>query len=385
MALRKNRLRARPLAGLGAALALTAFPLGGAIVASPPAGAATTFLGSLPNQSTVASTVPTSNSGLPGDGDVNPYGVAVIRHSTGHLIAGNILVSNFNNSSNLQGTGRTIVEISPSGDQFTFARLPELTGGTGLTTALAVLPNGFVVVGSLPTMDGTSATATAGALAVLDRNGNLVETISGGDINGPWDLTATAKGNHAELFVTNVLNGTVANSPNQVDQGTVVRVDLNVGGRAPKVTKETVIGSGFPERTDQGALVIGPTGVGLGSNGTLYVADSLDNAITAIPNAVHRGTSAGKGVTVSPTGSTNMLNDPLGLAVAPNGDILTVNGNDGNIVETTPAGAQIETRQLDSSGDPPGAGALFGLAVGAGGQALYFVDDATNTLDALTG
>ena len=385
MVLRGKNLPARPLAGLMAAAALTAFPLGGAVIGGQAANAATTFLGGVPNQSTVASTLPTSNSGLPGDGDVNPYGVAVIGHSTGHLIAGSVLVSNFNNSSNLQGTGRTIVEVTPSGDQFTFARLPELPGGTGLTTALAVLPKGFVVVGSLPTSDGTSATATQGALAVLDRNGNLVETISGGDINGPWDLTATAHGNHAELFVTNVLNGTVANSPNLVDQGTVVRVDLNLGGRVPKVTKETVIGSGFPERTDAAALVIGPTGVGLGSNGTLYVADSLDNAITAIPNAVHRHTSAGTGVTVSPTGSANLLNDPLGLAVAPNGDILTVNGNNGNIVETTPGGAQVDSRQLDGSGNPPGAGALFGLAVAPGGQTLYFVDDATNTLDALTG
>ena len=40
-------------------------------------------------------------------------------------------------------------------------------------------------------------------------------------------------------------------------------------------------------------------------------------------------------------------------------------------------------RRLDSSGSPPGAGALFGLAVKPGQRAVYYVDDATNTLNLL--
>ena len=48
------------------------------------------------------------------------------------------------------------------------------------------------------------------------------------------------------------------------------------------------------------------------------------------------------------------LNGPLGLVVAPGGNILTVNSGDGNLVETTPSGFQIAVRQLDSSGSPPG-------------------------------
>jgi len=75
------------------------------------------------------------------------------------------------------------------------------------------------------------------------------------------------------------------------------------------------------------------------------------------------------------------LNDPLGLAVASNGDILTVNGNNGYLVETTPAGLQVATTLLDSTGNPPGAGALFGLV--PVGREIYFVDDASNTLNLL--
>ncbi|RAG86186.1 hypothetical protein DN069_07885 [Streptacidiphilus pinicola] len=72
-----------------------------------------------------------------------------------------------------------------------------------------------------------------------------------------------------------------------------------------------------------------------------------------------------------------------GLAISPREDALTVNAGDGDIVETTPQGDQIAWRQLDASGTPPGAGALFGLAVGLNQNAVYFVDDATNQLDKL--
>jgi hypothetical protein len=255
-------------------------------------------------------------------------------------------------------------------------------GGVGLTTALAVLQRGWVIVGSLPTTDGTSATAKAGCLIVVDSNGNVVETFSGSPINGPWDMTALDQGDEAYLFVTNVLNGTVAAKGNVVNKGTVVRFELDVpnqGSGKPSIESTTVIGSGFSERTDPAALVIGPTGVGLSGN-TLYVADSLNNRIAAIPNAVNRTTTAHTGNTVSTNGA---LNDPLGLTIAPNGNILTANGNNGNIVETTPGGNQVAKKLVDSTGTPPGAGCLFGLAVTSGANGLYFVDDCDNTLKLL--
>jgi hypothetical protein len=202
-------------------------------------------------------------------------------------------------------------------------------------------------------------------------------------INGPWDMTALDSGTTATLFVTNVLNGTVAASPNVVDGGTIVRIGLSTPAAAkPAVTSETVIGRGFPERTDPAALVVGPTGLGLGSDGTLFVADSAANRIAAIGDALTR-TRASAGSTVSSAGA---INDPLGLAIAPNGDILTTNGGDGNLVETTTKGAQVAVKMLDTSPVPPGPngnGTLFGLAVAPGGAGVYFVDDGTNTLNLL--
>jgi len=341
------------------------------------------FTGNFTTTTFLASTVPAN-------GDVNPYGVFVVPRTTGKLVQGHILVSNFNDSQNLQGTGITIVDLSPNAADnppvakvFAKIRTRDLPGpcpgGVGLTTALVVLRSGWVIVGSLPTSDGTAATAKAGCLIVLDRWGHVVETFAGGAINGPWDMAVLDADDVAELFVTNVLNGTVAANGDTVNRGTVLRVLLAVpDGFAPIEVLRTVIGSGFMERTDPAALVIGPTGVGLGPDGTLYVADTLANRIGAIPNAVFRVTSAGTGKTVSTDGG---LNGPLGLVIAPNGNILTVNSNDGNLVETTPGGFQFDPIPIDTSGQGPGT--LFGLAVAPGGKGVYFVDDGDNTFDIL--
>jgi DNA-binding beta-propeller fold protein YncE len=336
------------------------------------------------------STISVVSSTIPSNGDINPYGVFQIPRTVGLLKRGNILVSNFNNSSNLQGTGTTLVQVSPTGNFSLFAQIDPTTlpgpcpGGVGLTTALVVLRSGWVIVGSLPTTDGMADTAQAGCLIILDSNGKVVETITDAQINGPWDMnvfdSTGEKGNHesqADLFVTNVLNGTVAGGGQIVNEGTVLRIALGVSqGSLPVVKSITVIGSGFPERTDPAALVIGPTGVALSKNNkVLYVADSLNNRIAAIPDPLSRQSSDGIGSTLSAGGG---LNDPLGLTLAVNGNILAANGNDGNMVITKPNGVQVGTILLDAAG----AGVLFGLT-DVPGQGVYFVDDGTNTLNLL--
>ncbi len=349
-----------------------------AFLLSVPLGAAgPSFLSMEHHASTIASTVP-------GNGDVNPYGIAVVPVTTGALVENSVLVSNFNNSGNLQGTGTTIVQVSPSGSVSVFAQLTgslpgACPGGVGLTTALVALHSGFVIVGSLPTSDGTAATAQSGCLIVLNSSGQPVSTISGNGINGPWDMTAVDSGTSAVLFVANVLNGTVAANGAVVTQGSVLRITLSIPmGGAPTATAFATIASAFGERTDPAALVIGPTGLGLGTDGTLFVADTLASRIAAISNPLFRTSDAGAGQTVA---AGRALNQPLGLAVAPNGDILTVNGGNGRIVETTPGGTQVGVRFIDVSHSRNGAGTLFGLTIAPGGEGIYFVDDGNNTLN----
>jgi sugar lactone lactonase YvrE len=339
------------------------------------AGSGGPFIGNL-HQSTVASTIPAN-------GDVNPYGVAVVPRSRGDLHAGDVLVSNFNNAANQQGRGTTIVEISPGGHQRLFARIAasSVPGGVGLTTALVALRSGWVIVGSLPTADGTAATARPGELFVLDPWGRVREVIRGHGIDGPWDATALDLGAAAELFVSNVLTGITGGQPASTTRGNVVRLTLSLTGAEPRVVASTVIATGMSVHTDPAALVVGPTGLALGRDGTLFVADTVNSRIARVPGAVFRHRAVNAGAAAATVSADPHLNGPLGLAVTPGGDLLAANGADNNLVELTQGGRFVAVRDVDAA-DPPG-GALFGLAITAHPRQVYFVNDDTNTLNVL--
>jgi plastocyanin len=340
------------------------------------------FLANLRTVSKVASTVPAN-------GDINPYGIVIVPTSVGKLQAGQMLISNFNAkesaNENGQGTGTTIVQVSNAGKLSSFATIDAKTlpgpcpGGVGLTTALNTLPGGYVVVGSLPTTNGKTATAKYGCLIVLDSSGKPVSTISGPNIQGPWDSTAVSEGSKTTLFVSNALNGGAAKGIHTIDNSNVVRIVLESGeGQPPKVVSETVIANGIPWVNSAEALVLGPTGLALASNGTLYVASTDGNKIFAISEAMTRTTPAAKGGTVLTEGGH--LKEPLGMVLAPDGNIITSNGGDGNMVETTPAGQQVAVQTADKK---TGAGSLFGFVIAPEGKGIYFVDDGENTLNLL--
>ena len=77
------------------------------------------------------------------------------------------------------------------------------------------------------------------------------------------------------------------------------------------------------------------------------------------------------------------LKQPLGLAIAPNGDIVTVNAGNGHMVGLTNNGVQLSARFVDVSHSKKGGGTLFGLAIAPGGSGVYYVDDGNNTLNLL--
>jgi hypothetical protein len=351
-----------------------------------PAGATTTaslpFLHSLQAATKVGSTIPSN-------GDVNPYGVAVVPTSVGKLVEGDILVSNFNSKANVQGTGSTIVEIAPSGSRQLFTHITALPagsscpGGIGLSTALSILPGGWVVVGSLPTGDQGKLPKTdpAGCLIVLNPAGNVVETFSNANIVGPWDMADVSTPSGADLFVSNALGGNTDTHKGYPVTGncTVVRLDLSLSAtKPPALTSSTVIGSGFPWKANAAALVLAPTGLALNLNGTLYVTNTLTNSVSAIPQAITRSSALAAGSSIITKNGS--LNAPLGMTLAPTGDLLVVNGNNGVITEITPNGTQVAKKTLVKNG----AGDLFGLAVTPNGEDLYFVNDGMNALDVAT-
>jgi hypothetical protein len=312
-------------------------------------------------------------STVPANGDVNPYGVAFVPNGFpkgGSLEPGDILVSNFNNSANQQGTGTTIVNVAPTGGVSVFF---QGKAGLGLTTALGVLKRGFVVVGNLPTTDGTSSTVQQGSLLILNRSGAMVANLSDpAMLDGPWDLTIHDEGSRSQVFVSNVLNGTVT------------RLDLSISDTAVTVSSSTRIASGYAHRFDPAALVIGPTGLAYDTDhDVLYVASTGDNKIFAIDHARSTSNDAGMGRVVY-TDNVH-LHGPLGLALALNGHLIAANGDAVNpggeqndLVEFTIGGQFVAQFQVDSGA----AGGAFGLGFGrSGGEARFAaVDDVQNTL-----
>jgi hypothetical protein len=326
--------------------------------------------------------LPPSVSTIPSNGDVNPYGVLFVPKTIAAgsgLQPGDILVSNFNNSQNLQGLGTTILRVNSSGVTSTFftSSAPQ----TGLSAAIGVLSNGIVLIGNVPTLDGTSATVQPGRLAVLDRFGDFLGTLgTKAVVNGPWGMAVYDKGSSgtgtAHVFLSNVLSGVVS------------RFDISYTPTNISATA-LVLAEGFTHRTDPAALVLGPSGLAYdATNDTLYVASSTDNAVYEIPTA-----SAPHSAPVSATlffHDSTHLHGPLDLAILPNGHFLVANSDGSNVdpnqpselVEYSATGQFLGQMSVD-----PNNGGAFGLAVnnmGWGTIRMGAVDDNANTLNIWT-
>ena len=322
---------------------------------------------------------PQTVSTVPSNGDVNPYGVAFVPAgfpANSVAFPSDILVSNFNNNQNLQGTGTTIVRVDAHGKVSTFFQGQP---GLGLTAALGILRAGFVLVGNTPTTDGTSNTIKPGSLLLIDRNGNLAGQLANTSlINGPWGMAVQDNGGSAQVFISNVLSGTV------------VRLDMSISSTAVQIVRATQIGSGYNHRTDPAALVLGPSGLFYDQrDDVLFVASSFDNAVYAIPHAGAReddNTAMGTLIYKDPV----HLHGPLDLSVTGNGDLLVANSDGSNadpnqpseLVEFTADGQFVAQFPVD-----PNNGGAFGLASMALGKAmvrLAAVNDNQSTLTTWT-
>ena len=302
----------------------------------------------------------------------NPYGLTVVPSGfpKGGIVApGELLVSNFNNSAGKQGLGTTIDFISPTSGatglffQVSGAQTP------GFTNALGVAKKGFIFAGTVLTTDGTDGTAAPGDLYILDKGGNVVQTITPGTnlINGPWGLAINDKGNSAQIFVSNVFDGTVT------------RLDLSFKGNAVTIDKSTTIASGYTFALSPGAIVIGPAGLFYDKKkDVLYVSGENDNKIFAVSGASKLTASAGSGTVIF---SDPALNGPLGLVMAPNGDLVTVNADSLNgspaipsaVLEFTIGGTLVRQFSIDPN---PGSG----FAILSSQNEFAYVDDFTSNV-----
>jgi hypothetical protein len=378
----KQLINSRVLSAKLSAMASGAL-LVGALASSVAHAAPIGFLETVHKHTTLINTVPSN-------GDQNPYAIVVAPVSSGTVKQGDVLVGNFNNSANLQGTGSTIINYHPDTKEMTvFATVPRdlksCPGGIGLSTAMTMLKSGWVIIGSTPSNDGTTGTKGAGCLIVLDNQGKVASTIVSPNINDPWgNMAVVDNGDHATLFVSNAgfgVGGAEGNPP-VFKQATILRLDLDIPqGKAPVVKQETVIASGFGAQADKGVFLVGPTGLALSADQKLlYASDAVGNRVTEIDEPMTRDTSAGVGRELTADG---FLHRPLAMVTAPNGHLLVTNALNGQVVEIDPAtGKQLYARWIDTdkAQSPPGNGDLFGIAMTPEGDGFYYVQDDVNTL-----
>jgi DNA-binding beta-propeller fold protein YncE len=191
-----------------------------------------------------------------------------------------------------------------------------------------------VIVGNLPvSYPGGVATPGPGSLQIFDRNGGVIATLNDAKLlDSPWDLTINDQGSQAQIFVSNVLSGTVT------------RVNVSISNNNVTVLSKTRIGSGYKHQPNAAAVVVGPTGLAYDrDHDTLYVASTDDNTIFAIADAGDRTSDGGTGFVVF--ADQQHLHGPLGLVLTPKGNLITANGDavfaggtQNDLVEFTPHG-----------------------------------------------
>ena len=316
----------------------------------------------------------------PAPGDLNPYGLAVVPPSFpgNTLHNGLLLVSNFNDPNNCSGKGSTIIAVDPTNG--TTGPFFQGTPPIGFTNALTVAAAGFVFAGSVFTPD--CATGMAGPVLVLDKDGAQVTQLGvppeSLKINGPWGMAINDRGRTAQLFVSNVFDGTI----------TRLEVSLKPGAFSVIGTPVT-IASGYQVGTDPAAIVVGPAGLAYDSkNDILYVAAEKDNAIFALAGAGTTTTDLGTGKLVF--ADSTLLHGPLGLILTPSGHLITANADPqtvpstagpSELVEVTVSGEFVRTFSIDSA-----SGSAFAInlvRVQGNVNQLSYVDDAQSTLSIL--
>ena len=389
----KRHLAGRTTAGVAlavtAALAASFVNLPGAWAAGSPGNSAALSVraaASAGNISGLVDTVvgPTTAS----NGDTNPYDLAVVPFSSGLLVAGDVLVADFNSAAGVSGAGVSIVEVNPeTGTSVTFYQGSSITGPVGI----AINPNNdFVWVGFYGGPDSSNSNAYDGAnsgVAIISPAGSLVKTLTGPDFVGVWGQAVSDVGGQVQFYWPNAGNGVTGLGGSATTagmEGAVWRDDPANG------FANTALTSGLaatPAGTNSaGALPANPTGprgmVYDPTNDTVYVSDDADNTIYAIGHA-HSATGSSAPQTVLSGGP---LSSPQQITIDPaNGDLLVVNGATNNdLIELTTSGQIVATRDLAPS-EP--AGGLFGLTatVNSQGSMVVYYDNANdNTLHVLS-
>jgi hypothetical protein len=303
-----------------------------------------------------------------GNGDQNPYGLAIAPVTAGKMKAGDLVICNFNDNLNIQGLGTTIEVLhpTPGSKPQRLARNGTLTG----CNALALSP------GDNPWV----AASTANDEPVLSPGGKVIVSLSGSPYAQPWGqaFSGTAGPSGVAAFY-------VGNS----NDGSLVRINITSGSFVPQV-----IATGFSVNHGVPGTNLSPAGLTYDASiDTLYIVDSNANRVVAFKNVtmippngvIVQGSGFG-----GPSGSQARvvlngapLASPISSALLYNGHIVVGNTSNNLLFEIDPTtGHVVNTTNLDK-GNP---GALFGIAASgtsATTTKIYFNDDNDNTVKVL--
>jgi hypothetical protein len=332
----------------------------------PPDGPS--VLATLNTETTIGSAVD------PVTGDQNPYGLDIAPTDSGLIHRGDLVVCDFNDSANVQGTGNAIIALAPQPGS---SPRPVITNAALLGCTENV-----------QTRDDTIwVTAfVAPDVAIVSPAGKLLTTLSGSPFTAPFGITMARDDNG---YGDPVFYESDANT------GAIVRIRAGRSG-----THTDVIATGFSVNNGAPGTELGPGGLQYDpSHDRLYIVDGANNTLVELR---HVSTIPSGGITVGADGMTfsgpfkhrarlvlsgSPLNAPISSALLPNGDVAI--GNTGNpngenlMVEITPHGKVADVKNVDTGA----SGAIFGMTANNGyGRdfTLYFNDDNANAVMALT-
>jgi hypothetical protein len=303
-------------------------------------------------------------------GQLNPYGLTVAPATTGDFTSGDLVVCNFNDKANVQGTGFTIVALHPAPGS-----KPTLVSHSKTLLGCDALALG-------PADDIWAAAFAANDNPVISASGMLEDNIKGKPFDHPF----------GQIFAQPT-TGSPAFYESNAGDGTVVRINLG-----SKFTYD-VIAKGFAVNHGKPGSIFGPSGLAYDASGdTLYIVDGTNNTVVAFSKV---SSIPSGGITVEKGGMTfkgpaagdarlvfagKPLNGPISSALLPNGNLVvgnTSNPNGKNImVELSPSGKLLDTRNVDKGA----AGSIFGMVATGTNDAntkLYFNDDNHNDLRVL--
>ena len=335
-------------------------------------------LNTLATEETIGSTSPDTPH------DVNPYGLDIAKVTAGKIAAGDLIVCDFNNPGNVQGTGTEIVTLHPQ---------------VGATPQLLVKDHtlmGCNALAAAPTGSIWAAAFKANDNPIVKSDGTILTAFTNGPWNHPFGETFAPPLNQnsvPEFYVSNAGDGSIVRVSVIASQNILQPCTL-----ATCTFEFTVIARNFPVNHGKPGSILAPSGLNYQPNGDrLYIVDGTNNALYAIDNVSNVGTDGIEvnGLTFSGPDAASAhvifsgapLNGPISSALLFNGNIVLGNTLDPDgknlMVEISPTGSLLAVKNVDTGA----AGALFGMVVtgtSAATTKLYFNDDNDNTVKVLS-